>query len=211
MAGVESALPSLELSKDDVIATFAGIRPVIGTGKADPSEESREHVIWEEEGLVTVTGGKLTTFRLIACDVLRRLRRRLPALPSNGRIQDLGFPITSLDPSHARRLLGRQGADASAFLAGARPEELKEIPGTRTLWAELRWAARAEGVVHLDDLLLRRVRLGLLLAGGGLSLIEEIRAVCQDELGWTASRWEEEVAAYGRLWHARYNLPEAVA
>ena len=208
MAGVQSALPSLDLSLDDVIASFAGIRPVIGTGKADPSKESREHVVWQEEGLVTVTGGKLTTFRLIACDVLQRLRRRLPAASPNGRRESLGLPPLSLDPSHARRILGRQGTDAAAFLAAARREELREIPGTRTLWAELRWAARAEGVVHLDDLLLRRVRLGLLLPGGGMSLMEEFRAVCRQELGWSDLRWDEEAAAYGRLWRARYSLPE---
>ena len=208
LAGVASALPSLELSSKDVIASFAGIRPVIGTGKSDPSKESRDHVIWEEQGLLTVTGGKLTTFRLIARDVLRRVRRRLPDAPANGAPPRLLGPTGALDAVCARRLQGRYGADAGGVLATARPEELTPIPGTRTLWAELRWAARAEGVVQLDDLLLRRVRLGLLLPGGGLPLIEKIRGICQDELGWPDSRWQQEVAAYERLWRACYSLPE---
>jgi len=66
MAAVESRYPSLALTLDDVLATFAGVRPVINTGKADPSAESRDHVVWTENGLLTVTGGKLTTFRLMA-------------------------------------------------------------------------------------------------------------------------------------------------
>ncbi len=55
--------------------------PVIGSGKDDPSKESREHVIWQENGLLTVTGGKLTTFRRIALDVLKEMRDHLPDLP----------------------------------------------------------------------------------------------------------------------------------
>ncbi|MBU0493071.1 MAG: glycerol-3-phosphate dehydrogenase/oxidase, partial [Chloroflexi bacterium] len=81
MAAVEAHFPSLQLTLDDVISTFAGVRPVIGSGKADPSQESRDHVVWQEAGLLTVTGGKLTTFRLIALDVLKALAGRLPDLP----------------------------------------------------------------------------------------------------------------------------------
>ena len=53
------AFPSLALGPQDVISTWSGVRPVIDTGKADPSKESREHAIWREEGLLTITGGKL--------------------------------------------------------------------------------------------------------------------------------------------------------
>ena len=71
MAAVESQFPALALTLADVVSTYAGVRPVIGTGKADPSKESRDHVVWEESGLLTVTGGKLTTFRRIALDALK--------------------------------------------------------------------------------------------------------------------------------------------
>ena len=86
--------------------------------------------------------------------------------------------------------------------------ELKAIAGTPVLWAELRWAARCEGVVQLDDLLLRRVRLGLLLPHGGAEFLPQIRAICQDELGWGETRWEEEEAAYLSLWRKCYGLPD---
>jgi glycerol-3-phosphate dehydrogenase len=78
MAAVEYQFPSLSINLEDVVSTFAGVRPVIGTGKLNPSEESRDHVIWEENGLITVTGGKLTTFRLIALDMLKAVRQRIP-------------------------------------------------------------------------------------------------------------------------------------
>jgi len=62
-------------------------------------------------------------------------------------------------------------------------------------WAELRWAAREEGVQHLDDLLLRRVRLGLLLPNGARDLLPRIRRTVQPELGWDDQRWEAEEKA----------------
>ncbi len=214
MAAVEAQFPSLHLGLDDVISTFAGVRPVIGTGQADPCKEARDHVVWEENGLLTVTGGKLTTFRLIARDALRAVSSRLPDLP---RLDDevpvlnpvdVGLPgAEHLDEAVRRRLLGRYGADASALVAAAQAGELEPIPGTESIWAELRWAARAEGVVHLDDLLLRRVRLGHVLAGGGASLLPRIRAICQEELGWEDARWEAEEADYLRQWQSSYSLP----
>jgi len=214
MAAVESQFPCLGLSLDDVLSTFAGVRPVVASGKADPSKESRDHVVWEEGGLLTVTGGKLTTFRLVALDVLKVVGRRLPNLPSvNERVSVLN-PVNvdlrgaeNLDEAARRRLLGRYGAEAPALVAGALPGELDTIPGTQSLWAELRWAARSEGVVHLDDLLLRRVRIGHLLPEGGKQIMVRVRAICQAELGWDDERWEAEQAAYLELWQRCYSLP----
>jgi glycerol-3-phosphate dehydrogenase len=218
MAAVEAQFPSLQLTLDDVISTFAGVRPVIGTGQVDPSRESRDHVVWEENGLLTVTGGKLTTFRLIALDALKVVRHRLPELPpiddevSVLKQVDVDLPgAEHLDEAVRRRLLGRYAADAPALVAAARPGELELIPDTHTLWAELRWCARAEGVVHLDDLLLRRVRLGHLLPQGGQALLPRVRAICQPELGWNDTHWEAEEAAYLDLWHRCYSLPEREA
>jgi glycerol-3-phosphate dehydrogenase len=218
MAAVEAQFPSLHLSLDDVLSTFAGVRPVVGTGQADPSKESRDHVVWEENGLLTVTGGKLTTFRLIALDALRTVRHRLPDLPPLDDEVPVLNPVAvdlpngdHLDETMRRRLLGRYAADAGDLVESARPGELEPIPGTRTLWAELRWAARAEGVVHLDDLLLRRVRLGHLLPRGGEAHLSRIRAICQPELGWRDERWEAEEDAYLELWRNCYGLPNREA
>jgi glycerol-3-phosphate dehydrogenase len=213
MEAVESRFPALRLTLDDVVSTYAGVRPVISSGAKDPSKESREHLVLEEEGLVTVTGGKLTTCRAIAHDALRALRRQLPVLASlkqEGPFLDTPPALegTGLSPQARARLMGRYGAEASALVAAAWPGELDAVPGTSTLWAELRWAARNEGVVHLDDLLLRRVRLGLLLPDGGESLLPTLRSLCQRELGWDDARWESEARAYLSLWRTHYTLPE---
>jgi glycerol-3-phosphate dehydrogenase len=214
MAGVQSEFPSLNLTLDDVVTTFAGVRPVVGSGKDDPSQESRDHVVWEESGLLTVTGGKMTTFRCIALDALKALRPRLPEMalddgapafdPVEGALPE---EAGGLSPRQRRRLLGRYGREASALVRGAQEGELMPIPGTKTLWAELRWGARAEGVAHLDDLILRRTRLGLLLPRGGMDLLPEVRELCQAELGWSDARWEAEVEAYRELWESSYSLP----
>ena len=215
MAAVQAECGGLGLELEDVVATFSGVRPVIRSGRpCDPSRESRDHAVWVEKGLVTVTGGKLTTFRLIARDALRAARAVLPAIPE----PDVRLPVLRpvcdslpgrLDAAIQRRLLGRYGAAAGALVAAAQPEELRPIPGTPYLWAELRWSARAEAVLHLDDLLLRRLRLGLLLPQGGEALLAEVRAICQAELGWDDGRWEEEEEAYRQLWRSCYALPPA--
>ncbi len=93
--------------------------------------------------------------------------------------------------------MGRYGSRCDmTFCEDAQPDELEPIPGTAILWAELRWAAHAEGVVHLDDLLLRRVRLGLFVKNGGQEHLPRIRAICQPELGWDNARWEQEERVY---------------
>jgi glycerol-3-phosphate dehydrogenase len=214
MDGLRFVFPALELTFEDVIATFAGIRPVVNTGKANPSKESREHVIWEENGLLTVSGGKLTTFRIMARDALKAVRRRLGNIPFDPDAPVLA-PLSPeaeallggarLAPAQGLRLLARYGPESAAFFAAA-GQELESIPGASALWAELRWAARAEAVVHLDDLLLRRVRLGLLLPGGGLDQMARIRALVQDELGWDDRRWETEEKSYAELWRLAYRL-----
>jgi glycerol-3-phosphate dehydrogenase len=214
MAAVDAQFPSLDLTLDDVISTFAGVRPVIGSGKADPSKESRDHVVWEESGLLTVTGGKLTTFRRIALDALHALRDRLPEMPE---LQDdvpvldpvdIPLPGTKhLKAEQRQRLLGRYGAAAAALTETASTEALTEIPGTETLWAELCWAARNEAVHHLDDLLLRRTRLGLLLPKGGREILPRVQALCRQALGWDEARWRAEVEAYLELWANCYSLP----
>jgi glycerol-3-phosphate dehydrogenase len=213
LEAVEAQFPSLRLTREDVVSSYAGVRPVISSGAADPSKESREHLVLDEEGLVTVTGGKLTTCRAIAHDALRALRRRIPELASlkaKGPFLDTppALDEVPLSPQARLRLRGRHGAEAPALVAAARPEELTAVPDTSTLWVELRWAARHEHVVHLDDLLLRRVRLGLLLPDGGAAHLPALRALCQQELGWDDARWESEARAYLTLWRTHYGLPE---
>jgi glycerol-3-phosphate dehydrogenase len=116
----------------------------------------------------------------------------------------------ALEPAAVRRLVGRHGGEAADAIAAARPGETATIGGSRDPWLDVRWAARAEGVVHLDDLLLRRVRLGIQLPEGGAGELDRIRRIARPELGWDDVRWAAEEAAYRRLWSTAYSpRPEA--
>jgi glycerol-3-phosphate dehydrogenase len=212
LAAVRAQFPQLGITEDDVLSTFAGVRPVIAGGHADASREGREHSVWSEDGLVAVAGGKLTTFRAIALDALRSVRAQLPDWRDGLQPCRVFAPLPRMSHgrlcgARLRRLAGRHGAAAGALLAAAGDGEFDLIPGTETPWAELRWAARAEAVQHLDDLLLRRTRLGLQLKQGGAALMPRIRAICQSELGWSDARWEREQRDYAALWRAHYGLP----
>ena len=213
LQAAQFAFRTLELTDQDIQGSFSGIRPVIDTGKADPSKESREHILWNEHGLLTVTGGKLTTFRLMAHEALEKVQARLPGVPKfdpQQRVlaepQEGNLLPGELSPGTRLRLVGRHGENAPRLLAAALPGEMEPVGNTQSLWAELRWAARAEGVVHLDDLLLRRTRLGLLLPEGGLDCLERIRITVQPELGWDDERWGEEALRYTDLHKQCYDL-----
>ncbi|MGJ7918075.1 glycerol-3-phosphate dehydrogenase/oxidase [Massilia sp. LXY-6] len=213
LAALQAQFPGLGIVEADVLSTFAGVRPVIAGGHAEASREGREHSVWSEDGLVAVAGGKLTTFRAIALDALKQVRAQLPEWRDALRPCRVfaAAPASThgrLPAGLVRRLQGRHGAAAEALLLAAGEDEFALIPGTETPWAELRWAARAEAVQRLDDLLLRRTRLGLQLREGGTALMPRIRAICQPELGWDDARWEREARDYAALWHSHYGLPQ---
>jgi glycerol-3-phosphate dehydrogenase len=211
MQAVTHAFPDLDLEQADVQSSLAGLRAVVDTGKSDPSKESREFVLWNESGLLTVSGGKLTTFRLMAQTALRAVRCVLPEHPRLGseeRVLDLLPPESTLcdvPPEWRLRLMGRYGAQACNLVEAAQEGELQAIGPSPSLWAELRWAARNEGVVHLEDLLARRVRLNINLPGGGMGEMEKIRKIVQPELGWDDNRWQQEERAYRQLWQDYYS------
>jgi glycerol-3-phosphate dehydrogenase len=215
LEALQFIFPEKEFDFTDMMSTFSGLRPVINTGKADPSKESREHAIWDESGLLTVSGGKLTTFRIMARDALKAVRKHLghipfdpntPVLDSFPADAESMFADSPLAPAQQLRLLARYGIQSAQGFNAASSSDLEPVPATLYNWAELRQAARAEGVVHLDDLLLRRVRLGLLAPNGGMDLLPRIRALVQPELGWDDARWEKEASDYAELWNTSYKL-----
>lgn len=201
------AFPAAALTEKDIISTWAGVRPVIDTGKSDPSKESREHAIWKESGLLTITGGKLTTFAVMARDALGAAEAELGGLSARTRVlapndvDGIVWP-DSLTGEDQLRLLGRFGHEVVEITKDA--AGCRRIDGSIALWSELRHAARTEAVVTLADLLLRRVRLGLLLPNGGLDIIGKIRAVAQPELGWDDAKWDAELASYQQTWNGAY-------
>jgi len=153
MEGIQAIFPSLNIVLADCLCAFAGIRPVLSEGKRKSSQESREHVIWVDHGLVTVTGGKLTTFRRLALDALKAAKSYLPP----DKMADRKAPVFSagrqtpvqesgLSAETWRRLYGRYGSAADTIVKTAKAEDLTAINGTHTLWAELPYVA------HYDTL-----------------------------------------------------------
>ncbi|WP_320819339.1 glycerol-3-phosphate dehydrogenase/oxidase [Thalassolituus sp.] len=208
--------PDAHITSNDVISSWAGVRPLVSSGALNPSKEKRDHSIWDDQGLVTVSGGKLTTFRLIALDVLDTAKTYLPDMPNQDDDAAVLAPADTSHPSfdgltqqQQRRLSGHYGSDLNQLLAEAGLDELSEIPGSCALWAELRWATAHESVVHLDDLLLRRTRIGLLVEEGGMIFEDRIRAICQPLLAWSDVQWQQEALRYREIWRQHYSLPVA--
>ena len=214
LASARQGFPTASLDADDVISCHAGVRPVIDTGKSDPSAESREHAMHYRDGLLTVVGGKLTTYHVMARAALAAVPRDV--LPERGRRSTppldslVGLAaLAGVSDSVGGRLTGRYGAAVEELVASARPGELVQLPGVPVSPAELRWAARHEAVEHLDDLLLRRVRLGLLAPRGGEEHLAVIEPICRDELSWDDARWTTELARYRQLWRRSYSVAGA--
>jgi len=214
MEGLQAVFPSLGLSLENCLCAFAGVRPVLSEGKLEPSQESREHAVWVDHGLVTVTGGKLTTFRRLALDALKAARSWLPS----DTVIERKTPVFEVVPNRPaedfglseqtwRRLYGRYGMAAETIAATARSKDLAVIPGTHTLWAELPHVAANEQIRHLDDLLLRRVRIGLLTPRGAAGYLKRVRKLCKSALPWSRRRWKEEIRLYRMQWMHAHALP----
>lgn len=216
LAACAQQFPSASIERADVRSTWAGVRPVVasGTGQKKPSDEKREHALWVEPGCVTLAGGKLTTFRLLALEVLRAcapmLGRELQEEQGPVFAEPPATELPGLGPQQKRRLAGRHGRNLAQLARLIGEVGSERIGDSDCLWAELAWAAEGELVLHLDDLLLRRTRLGLLLADGGSAEMPAIRALCQARLGWDDDRWQREESDYLDLWRRCYSLPESV-
>lgn len=211
LQAVNDQFPGLAISTEDISATFAGVRPVIDDGSGDPSSAGRDHVVLDEAGMITLTGGKLTTFRLMAEDALALAAPHLGK--AFARIDAPVFrPASAMNPRWnpvARfRLSSRYGADAATLAEGAANADFDTIPGTTIMWLELAVAARDEVIVHLDDLLLRRTRLGILLPRGGLDHLNRISEIVRPVLAWTDERWQSEVERYRSIITMYYGLPK---
>jgi glycerol-3-phosphate dehydrogenase len=218
LQGANRVFPEAALTSDDIICSYSGVRPLVDDGTDDPTEAPRHHEVWQENGLITVTGGKLTTFRLTAVDALNKARKQLLqaglAVPKFRSDQPIVVTANVQQPDYEglknrvwQRLSGRYGNAASDVLAAAKPCELELIDGTHFCLAELRWAARAEMVETLADILLRRTRVGMLLPAGAKALWPQVEKICAEELSWDKARWQQELADYQAHYQQYYGLP----
>jgi glycerol-3-phosphate dehydrogenase len=194
---------------------YAGVRPLISSGDPKKSVDiSRKAELYEtSSGMLSITGGKLTTFRRMAAQVVDRIVERdgreaecrtddIP-LGMAARQEDLETDL-ELPEGAAEQLAFRYGHAARAVLdlCEERPELAEPIvPGLPDLMAEIVVAARREQARTVGDVLLRRTRLGLLaepqLRDG--ERVEAVAAALGDELGWSPSRVAEEAGEWSRV------------
>jgi glycerol-3-phosphate dehydrogenase len=204
-----------ELGPDDLTGAYAGVRPLISTGDPKKSVDiSRKAELYEtSSGMLTITGGKLTTFRRMAAQVVDRITDRdgrdaecrtddIP-LGMSARPDDLETSV-ALPEGAADQLAFRYGHASRAVLdlCEERPELAEPIaPGHPDLRAEVVIAARREQARSVADVLLRRTRLGL-LAAKELRDPDATLAVARllgEELGWSESRVVAEHGEWGRV------------
>jgi glycerol-3-phosphate dehydrogenase len=225
---VNTLVPGANLTPDDVLYTFSGVRPLPYAPDKSESAVPRTHILHEHgaglKGVVTVVGGKLTTYRQLAEDAVddafTRLGRKAPKCVT----RNLPFPGSLDDPAPLRadlvaagvsertadRLLslyGRRAIDVVAEAGG--DTQLLDVfdEGTGAIGAELLFAVRREFAVTLADVLARR----LLLAfepGHGLGSVDRAAELLGERLGWDEARRKEEIDGY-RRWLDHLAVPKA--
>jgi glycerol-3-phosphate dehydrogenase len=206
------------LDRSDVVGTYAGLRPLIAPSSGSTVTASREHrVTVEPTGLVRVSGGKYTTYRLMAeqtIDAAVRVlgddprarptgtvTRRLVGAADRPELDRLAATIASdagLEAAVAARLVARHGTEAPELVALGRELGLlgRLVDGDDFLEAEVAWAARRELALSLDDVLARRIRLVHELPDRGASIAPRVAAILGAELGWDEERRAREVDAF---------------
>lgn len=183
--------PDLQLSRQDLISTQAGIRPIVTQGESqkDPSAESRDHQIWIQQGVLTLSGGKLTTFRTMALDLFLHAGILRPIHYRWLRKNPLKFsPDTIPKPVQ----------QAFAALCCEQPE-------AEALQIAWQWSIQHEQVKHLDDLMLRRTHLGNRLPEGGQDLLLQHKVWLQQQFQWSETTWQTELARYQAIYTQYYS------
>ncbi len=204
------------LTADDVVGVFAGLRPLIEGTDDDTTKLSREHAVAEATpGLISIAGGKLTTYRVMAADAIDRAAEGLGRAVPDSRTaevpligaddwdqwKDSAAELASaheLDAVLVERLLWRHGSRIADVLGIAESDtDLKEVlPGGRYLAAEVVHAVRHEGALHLDDVLARRMRISFENEQRGIGVADHAAALMAAELGWSTDRMLHEVALW---------------
>ena len=206
---VNATFPFARLARADVVSAYAGLRPLLGSTATRESDISREHEIFESpDGLLSIAGGKLTTMRAMAEEVVDRVCVRLGRSgPRATREAGLGpspearerFRALGLDDATAEHLGCRHDPETLArFLSEPRARERVD-PELPFVWAEVDAAVEAEMAQTLADVMVRRLGLFYESMDQGRTVAPLVAARIAPHLGWTADRVTEEIRAYGAL------------
>ena len=206
-----------KITREDIVGVYSGLRPLL-SGKSDSTTNlSRNHAVARvAPGMVSVAGGKYTTYRVIGKDavdlaakelgtkVAESITEKTPILGADGY-----HALANQVPALARRynlsetyiehLLGRYGSLIHEVLAPAAEDAslLEPVPGAESyLWAEVRYAVTHEGALHIDDIVSRRLRVAIEFADRGVAAAQPIAEFVAPLLGWDQSDIEREVSQF---------------
>ena len=205
------------LTHDDIDGVYAGLRPLLAGESEETSKLSREHAVAvPSPGLVAIAGGKYTTYRVMAADavdaaaefiptrVAPSITEKVPLMGADGyfalvnQTQSVGARY-DLHPYRVRHLLDRYGSliDEVLQLAVDRPELLEPITEAPVyLRVEAAYAAAAEGALHLEDILSRRMRISIEYPHRGVDCAREVAETVAPILNWSPADVDREVATY---------------
>jgi glycerol-3-phosphate dehydrogenase len=221
LRSANALFPEARLTFDDVLATWAGVRPLLRKQDSeDPGAVSREHAILESgTGLVSIVGGKLTTYRKMAAEVVDVVAARLHALdgrpvPDRARTHREPLPggetrhleilirATETDgvaPPTATHLVHTYGSETPAVMRIAQSEPMLAepvVPEHPTIWAELVFAMRREMAITLGDILIRRTHLFYAAPERVLAQAPAITELAATEMDWDEARCAAELEVY---------------
>jgi glycerol-3-phosphate dehydrogenase len=224
LRSANAAFPEAHLAANDVVSVWAGLRPLLRQDPtASPSQVSREHrVVESAHGLITIAGGKLTTYRVMARDVADRVATRLHEVD--------GRPVTPRPPTDRLPLPGGDAAELGVLIEGARARGVPDatarhlvanygsetpavlnlvdrdrglgeaiVPGRPEIWAEVAHAVDREMALRIQDVLIRRLHLFYEYAEQATAVVTPVAQRMKKLLGWDEVREAEELVDYFRL------------
>lgn len=224
LRSANAAFPNAHLDERDVLASWAGLRPLIAPPSAvGASRIPREHLILQGRGgMLTIAGGKLTTFRSMAAELVDRVvailhdldgRTRLPRPPTaeaslpGGEVHDLeplgqaGLELGLFGETvdHLVRTYGTECAAIFNLVRERRELAAPLLPGYPAIEAEVIHVARRELAQRVDDVLVRRIHPYYEAPEHGLAAARRTAELLAEELGWDAARIDKEADRYRRL------------
>lgn len=228
LLGFTNEALDVALTMDDVVATYAGIRPLAARdrgGIVNTVRASREHRIHRRGSVVSVRGGKFTTYGVIGREAVdaalgrsKTTRRGAATQPlvGAGSRAELAMVCGTLETRYrlaatlAERLVSRHGTHALDVARDSVRAGLLRPLGTATdyLEGEVLWAARQEWALSVDDVLSRRTRLAIEARDHGQSVAERVAEILGDVLGWSSAQRQVAVAEYRRQSQREYGVPD---
>ena len=196
-----------QITYDDIVGVYAGLRPLVAGSSDSTTNLSRNHAVARvAPGLVSVAGGKYTTYRVIGADTVDAAKKDIPfdvpdSVTTNVPLlgADGYHALANQTPQLAQRLLNRYGSLIYEVLAPAKDDKtlLEPIPGAPTyVMAEALYAATHEGAAHLEDILHRRMRLGMEYDHRGVDSAEAVSTLVADAMGWDDKARRNEIEVF---------------